>query len=63
MEYPDIEELQINQRFALAGSVYTVRKVDYDDDYQVYKVTARAPEADYNLELRVPEGTPFLTVH
>lgn len=63
MNYPDISELQIDQRFTMGGCLYVVRNVDYDDDYEVYRVTARSVEAVHNLELRVPAGTPFLTLH
>lgn len=62
MDYLAIKDLKINQRFQLAGDVYNVRNVDYDDDYKTYRVTARAAGAEHNIELRVPEGTLFATL-
>lgn len=63
MEYDTfIGDLQINQRFTLGGDVYTVRNVDYDEDYGLYKVTARGTVVSRDLELRVPAMTPFVVL-
>lgn len=58
-----VDELKINQRFILAGDVYIVQNVDFEIDYNMYKITARNNDYENPLELRVPANTPFATLH
>lgn len=59
-----IEDLQINQRFILAGQTYRVINVDFQFDYNHYVVTARSEDRILYtmLEIKMQPRSPFTTL-